>query len=469
MPVTNVQTCATNDDRAVYDLVGGHGTILRRSYLPYYWTLTSNIWLSALAGWVVIAAFARGRVSAQLLLAILAAFLLGAWYARAFTLLGRSSCLLYRGEEVVQQPVHLDNLTVLNTNEARSFMERAVQDQQPFFLYLSYVKVHTALFTTPAFANRSRHGAYGDNIAELDWSVGEVMRTLEELGVANDTLVMFTSDNGPFLERGLEAGYCGRGPSAAGSLAGPLKGAKGQTWECGIRVPFLARWPGRVAAGAVVHNVASLLDLYPTVAEVLGVRDALVPAAENVVRAVEAGEAGTRPVMQGVDGVSLLRLLPDARHSEAADLAAVDPRALPATAPDAARPFLFHYCGCTVTAVRHGRLKAHYFTPNWDAGLSACPSLTICPCKGTQHDPPLLYDLDVDPAEQQPLDVTLPEHLQVVAAMQAAVAAQAAGVQRVPNQLENLPRPWLMPCCNPGGKHPWWLQLKRVLTGTCTC
>jgi steryl-sulfatase len=351
------------------------------------------------------------------------AFALGMWYASTFTLLGRSTCLLYRNESILEQPVQLENLTLRNTAEAVEFIRASVTEHQsPFLLYMAYVKVHTALFTAPHNAGRSRHGAYGDNIEELDWSVGEIM-------VANDTLVLFSSDNGPFLERGIEAGFCGRAPVASsGQLSGPLRGAKGQTWECGIRVPTMVRWPGVVPAGRVVQQTSSLLDFFPSLLDLWQ-----VPRADDRV----------------LDGQSLW------------------PALTMAGAEDPAR-LLFHYCGSTLSAVRLGRYKAHFWTPVWDAGLRACPSMTICPCRGEQHDPPLLFDMDEDPAEEAPLNSSTPAMQAVLAEMLTAVRTHRATVAPVPNQLEQPAIPWLMPCCGAEALPPWqhWL---RVLTGTCRC
>ncbi|CAF4362549.1 unnamed protein product, partial [Adineta steineri] len=208
--------------------------------------------------------------------------------------------------------------------------------KKPFFLYMAYIKVHTALFTLPENVGRSRHGAYGDNIEELDWSVGQILQALKSLNIENDTLVLFSSDNGPFLERGIEAGFCGRARTIDGKLSEPLRGAKGQTWECGVRVPVMVRWPGHIISGQIIESVSSLLDFYPTLLKLWNVSSLI-----------------DRPL----DGVSLwsqLKLINQTLLSSS--LFNVEKE----------RDTLFHYCGSTVTAVRHGKYKAHYWTPQLD-------------------------------------------------------------------------------------------------------
>ena len=110
----------------------------------------------------------------------------------------RLSCLTMRGFEVVEQPTILENLTVRFTNEAKGFIHK--NKEKPFLLFMSYAKVHAVLFTSPKFKGHSAHGRYGDNVEEMDWSVGEIISTLEKENLLEDTFVYFTSDHGPFLE-----------------------------------------------------------------------------------------------------------------------------------------------------------------------------------------------------------------------------------------------------------------------------
>ncbi len=143
------------------------------------------------------------------------------------------------------------------TDEAVKFM-RASKDQ-PFLLYLAHNAVHTPIHPGAAFRGKSANGRFGDWVEETDWSVGRVLDTLRELKLDERTLVIFTSDNGPWLIRG-----------ADGGSAGPLRGGKGGTWEGGMREPTLAWWPGQIAPGSVCDAVAGTIDLLPTAVALAG-------------------------------------------------------------------------------------------------------------------------------------------------------------------------------------------------------
>ena len=221
---------------------------------------------------------------------------------------------LYRDEEAVELVQYdQEHLTELYTEEALRFIEDA--GDEPFFLYLAHSMPHLPISVSERFRGRSRGGLYGDVIECLDWSTGEILRVLEERGLAEDTLVLFTSDNGPWhdlpermLQRGVEPGHAGS--------ADPLRGAKGSSWEGGFRVPAVLRWPAALPRGAVVHEPTSTLDLLPTVAAAAGV---------------------TLPEERVLDGEDLLPLL----RQESAS---------------ARSPFLY-YRNDTLEALRDGRWK----------------------------------------------------------------------------------------------------------------
>jgi arylsulfatase A-like enzyme len=123
---------------------------------------------------------------------------------------------------------------------------------------------HLPLAASEKFAGRTAHGLYGDAIEEIDWSVGEVMAALEKAGAGGDTMVIFTSDNGPVRWQGRVR------HNSLGGSAGPLRGRKNTTWEGGMREPCLMRWPGRIPQGAVCGELASTMDLMPTLARLAG-------------------------------------------------------------------------------------------------------------------------------------------------------------------------------------------------------
>ncbi|MEQ1824537.1 MAG: sulfatase-like hydrolase/transferase [Pirellula sp.] len=143
------------------------------------------------------------------------------------------------------------------TAEAVNFIRSNAS--QPFFLYLPHTAVHTPIWPGKAFRGKSKNGRFGDWVEEVDWSVGRVMETLRELKLDQNTLVVFTSDNGPWLIKGPDGGS-----------ALPLRGGKGSTWEGGVRVPTIAWWPGKIAAGTSCSAVAGTIDLLPTAVSVAG-------------------------------------------------------------------------------------------------------------------------------------------------------------------------------------------------------
>lgn len=144
-------------------------------------------------------------------------------------------------------------LTRRATEAAVTFMEEHAAE--PFFVYMPYSMPHIPLYASDAFNGRSPRGLYGDVIEEIDWSVGQVQATLDRLGLLENTLVLFTSDNGPWLQFGENGGS-----------AGPLRGGKGTNWEGGQRVPCIVSWPGTIPAAGVVRDVTSSMDVFPTVA-----------------------------------------------------------------------------------------------------------------------------------------------------------------------------------------------------------
>lgn len=160
--------------------------------------------------------------------------------------------VLMRNTEVIEDPVALDTLTPRYTEQAVRFIKES--KGSPFFLYLPHTYPHIPLGASPRFRGKSPLGLYGDVVEEIDWSVGEVLGALKTNGLDQNTLVMFSSDNGPW--------YLGS--------PGRLRGRKNSTYEGGIREPFIARWPGRVPKGRVSHALGSMMDVFPTVTKLAG-------------------------------------------------------------------------------------------------------------------------------------------------------------------------------------------------------
>jgi arylsulfatase A-like enzyme len=212
---------------------------------------------------------------------------------------------LMRNHEVVEYPADQTTLTKRYTEEALTFIEE--NKSQPFFLYLPHTMPHIPLFASEDFRGKSARGLYGDTIEEIDWSVGEILKALHEHGIDEHTLVVFTSDNGPWkLNRG-------RGGSAY-----PLRGYKFSTNEGGMRVPCVMRWPGKIPPGTVTDTLAASIDLLPTFAKLAGTS----PPSDRV---IDGGDIW--PIMSGA---------PDAKPSH---------------------DYYYFYKGRRLEAVRHGDYK----------------------------------------------------------------------------------------------------------------
>lgn len=271
--------------------------------------------------------------------------------------------------EEVERPADQRTITRRYTEKAVDFIREHREER--FFVYLAHSMPHVPLFRSDEFADRSLAGLYGDVIEELDWSVGQVLAELREQGLDEQTMVIFTSDNGPWLIF-----------DEQGGTAGMLRDGKGSTWEGGMREPTLVWWPGSVPAGVTSTALSSTLDLLPTFCRLAGVDP---------------------PNDQPLDGFDLTEML-------------VEQTASP-------RDSFFYYRGDRLMAVRHGQFKAHLITQ--DAyGPSQQPK---------QHDPPLLFDLGVDPGEQWNVAGNHPEVLAEIARL---VQQHRAGMEIAASQLD---------------------------------
>ncbi len=176
-------------------------------------------------------------------------------------------------------PEEMADLTTRFTERAVSFIER--NRNRPFFFYLAHPMPHVPLAVSGKFKGRSKRGLFGDVIMEIDWSVGEILRALSRCGLERDTLVIFTSDNGPWLSYGDHAGS-----------AGKFREGKGTSWEGGTRVPCLMRWPGHLPAGMVNDRFFVSIDLLPSIVGVVGALPPALPIDGRDVWPLLAGRPG---------------------------------------------------------------------------------------------------------------------------------------------------------------------------------
>lgn len=160
---------------------------------------------------------------------------------------------LLEGDKVYESPAVQSTLTARYTERAVDFIRK--NKERPFFLYMPHAMPHKPLAASEQFEGKSGAGIYGDAIAELDWSVGEVLDTLKDNGIDKNTLVVFTSDNGPWF----------------GGSTGGLRGMKGKSWDGGVRVPAIAWWPGHIPPGQVIGATTGSIDIFPTALNLAGI------------------------------------------------------------------------------------------------------------------------------------------------------------------------------------------------------
>lgn len=255
---------------------------------------------------------------------------------------------LIRGREIVEHPVNQELLTKRYTEEAVQWI--SAKKDSPFFLYLAHNMPHAPVFASPEFQGRSAGGRFGDVVEEIDWSVGQVIGAIKAAGIEKQTLVVFTSDNGPWSVFGPHGG-----------TAAPLRGEKATTWEGGQRVPAIFYWPGKIKS-SVIDGIGANLDLYATFANLVG---------------------GDQPKKKpGYISTDLSQVLLAGAES---------PRTT----------WAFHN-----SAFRSGRYKIHTSTslPTDPVARKRRPRTT--------HDPPLLFDLATDISEQNNIASKHPEIVQ---------------------------------------------------------
>jgi arylsulfatase len=260
----------------------------------------------------------------------------------------------------IKSQADMDTLTADCTREALEFMRNSNQEpvtknKEPFFLYLAYHMPHVPLGVSEKFRGKSKRGLYGDAVEELDSAIGDLFAELKKLGLDDNTLVVFTSDNGPWTDK--QIGDHGGSP-------GPFRGAKMTTWEGGWRVPAILRWPGKVRAGETSDGIAASIDLLPTFAALSGAK---LPDAK-------------------LDGLDLTDFLTKAN------------------VPSPRETFLYHN-GARLTAVRHKDFKLVFARP-------AGGEMPYMPGFVTGHIESLpqtqLFQLSADPTESTDLSAKRP-------------------------------------------------------------
>jgi arylsulfatase len=274
---------------------------------------------------------------------------------------------IMRNDEVVVKAVQSwDHITADYTREAIEWIGK--NKEQPFFLYLAHNLPHIPLGASENFKGKSEYGLYGDAIEEIDWSTGQILDQLKQLGLDDNTLVVFTSDNGPWIETtpGMKPGGRPFIPRDHSGTADPLRGWKMSAWDGGCRVPFVARWPGKIPGGRVSDGIFSTMDLLPTFAQ------------------IAAAKLPEDRTLDGRDGMRFLTGETD-------------------TSP---REDYLYYTGCLLTGVRVGPWKLVLPRPANPPGTDWWGRMIEAVKE------PSLFDLDADPGETTNL---AREHPEVVA------------------------------------------------------
>lgn len=279
---------------------------------------------------------------------------------------------LMRGNEEIERPVDQSTLTKRYTEAALKFIEQNAGNH--FFLYLAHTMPHVPLSRSHDFVDVSLRGLYGDVVEEIDWSVGEIIKKLKDLGIEKNTLVVFTSDNGPWLTQKLNGGS-----------SGILSGEKGDTYEGGFRVPAVFWWPGTIEPD-VIMDAGTTMDLFPTFSVLAGI---------------------PMPKDRIYDGYDLSKVICGTGKS--------------------GRDIVYYYRGTRVFAIRKGAYKAHFVTKSAYGRDDE-----------KKHDPPLLFNLETDPSEKydiasqhpdviEDIEKVLEDHLKTL----TPVENQLAKTQRV--------------------------------------
>ncbi|XP_029104425.1 arylsulfatase A-like [Scleropages formosus] len=308
---------------------------------------------------------------------------------------------LMSNDTIAKQPVSFPDLERAYVDYATNFIMKSAKSKEPFFLYYPSHHTHYPQFGGTEATGHTQRGRFGDSLYELDRTVGKIIQALEDSGVHNNTLVFFTADNGPELMR-----------MSRGGNAGLLKCGKATTYEGGMREPAIAYWPGRIQPG-VTSELATILDILPTFTNLAGAK---LPSVQ-------------------LDGFDMKPILFDNGPS--------------------ARKAVFYYPvdpseKYGLFAVRVGKYKAHYYTqgsikssttPDQDCGAHAFFK---------QHDPPLLFNLEIDSSENYNLSMADdPEYKDVLEMIQSVKKEFEMGMVFGESQMNKGRDPALEPCCTP--------------------
>ncbi|XP_070577427.1 arylsulfatase A-like [Ptychodera flava] len=313
-----------------------------------------------------------------------------------------TGCPIFHNNEIIEQPADLLTLNEKYATAAQNFIAEHSSRNQPFFLYYAFQHCHAPQFAGKQFRNSTLRGVFGDSLAEIDWSVGQVLEEINKQGIADNTLIFFSSDNGPSTQH-----------KAEGGAAGLLKCGKGTTYEGGQRVPGIAVWPGKIPAGVRTAELASTMDLLPTLVKL----------------------TGSELPNTTLDGFDISSVLFSGGKSQ--------------------RDTFFFYPqnprhDIGVYAVRYQQYKAHFYTE----GASECgrdnhdvdcrPSAKL-----TKHNPPLLFNLNQDPSELYNLN-TDKQYTDILNHITQIYKHHVETMDWTQSEILKPTDPYVEPCCTPG-------------------
>ena len=338
---------------------------------------------------------------------------------------------------IIEQPTDLNLLTGRYVQESIDFIKKTTSENVPFFLYMAFNHVHVPDFANQQFCNSTLRGRFGDALAEMDDAVGKILNFLYSIKAEENTIVFFTSDNGPWLIK-----------SEAGGVSGLLRGGKQTTWEGGVREPGIVSWPGKIKEGWTSRSVVTTYDIFATVLPLAGVplpSDRIIDGKDmspilfgdhdNDTRS-DANPFSTEFVRHNHQTIAQIH-----------DCIYIYKGANNLKCPEGRKN------NCTgLWAVRCGEYKMHYVTSNFTHSS-----------QGTYHDPPLIYHIEHDPGENYPLNPDSAEYGQAFQTIDEKRKEHQKSVKEVPNQMALGLNPKLKVCCD------WDSQKKYPDYPVCTC